>query len=337
MSQHITEQVRSAVDSVYRSDARRVFATLVPLAWRFRACRGSTSRRFRFGAPAMVDGRRSRKSPGLARSPPAVSRRLTRSAAGPASTLHSEPLPSDCRTIPAADPSNLQPIEDDRLRLIFTCCHPALAADARVALTLREVCGLTTEEIARGVSCHAVDDRAADRSREIKNTRRGIPLRSSGARGASPSVLKRSCKSFISCSTKAIQRLRARRSFAPIFRKKPFASRGLLLELLPEPEVMGLLALMLLHESRRAARTSPDGDIILLDDQIARFGIANRSMKVARWLEEQCRLAPSGPTPSKPPSPPLMPLPTAPTPRTGNKSCCFMIRFCKSLRPLLSN
>ncbi|MCI0605399.1 RNA polymerase sigma factor [bacterium] len=161
---------------------------------------------------------------------------------------------------------NEESVEDDRLRLIFTCCHPALPADARVALTLREVCGLTTEEIARAfltapptVAQRIVRAKAKIRDANIPYqvpSREELPDRmetvlhviylvfNEGYYASSGSSLTRS-----DLSSEAIRLAR------------------LVAELLPEPEVMGLLALMLLHESRRIARTSAAGDVVLLEDQ----------------------------------------------------------------------
>ncbi len=161
---------------------------------------------------------------------------------------------------------NEESVEDDRLRLIFTCCHPALSADARVALTLREVCGLTTEEIARAflVAPPTVAQRIVRAKAKIRDahipyqvpSKEDLPERletvlpviylvfNEGYYATSGTSLTRS-----DLSSEAIRLAR------------------LLVELLPEPEVLGLLALMLLHESRRVARTSAEGDVILLDDQ----------------------------------------------------------------------
>ena len=157
-------------------------------------------------------------------------------------------------------------MEDDRLRLIFTCCHPALSPDAQIALTLREVCGLTTEEIARAFLTGAptVAQRIVRAKAKIRDARipyqvpshADLPDRLDSvlhvvylvfnegySASAGPSLVRHDL------SGEAIRLGR------------------LLLELLPEPEVMGLLALMLLHESRRAARTSPEGELVLLDAQ----------------------------------------------------------------------
>ena len=162
-----------------------------------------------------------------------------------------------------ADPES---VEDDRLRLIFTCCHPALSPDAQVALTLREVCGLTTEEIARAFLTPAptLAQRIVRAKAKIRDAR--IPYQ-------------------VPAPAELAERLDAvLRVIYLVFNEGYSASSGetltradlsseairlgrLLVELLPEPEAQGLLALMVLHESRRAARTSADGELILLDQQ----------------------------------------------------------------------
>jgi RNA polymerase sigma-70 factor (ECF subfamily) len=157
-------------------------------------------------------------------------------------------------------------VEDDRLRLIFTCCHPSLAAEAQVALTLREVCGLTTEEIARAhlVPAPTVAQRIVRAKAKIRDAR--IPYEVPG-RGE----LEERLESVL-------------RVIYLVFNEGYLASSGdsltrhdlsgealrlgrLLVELLPEPEAVGLLGLMMLHESRRAARATPEGELVRLEDQ----------------------------------------------------------------------
>src|SRR3981081_1002922 len=157
-------------------------------------------------------------------------------------------------------------VEDDRLRLIFTCCHPALAADAQVALTLREVCGLTTEEIGRAFLTPAptLAQRIVRAKGKIRDAR--IPYQV-----PAPAELAERLEAVLRVIYLVFNEGYAASSGAGLARPalSAGARRGgrLVVELLPAPEALGLLALMLLHESRRAARTSPSGEIILLDDQ----------------------------------------------------------------------
>jgi RNA polymerase sigma-70 factor, ECF subfamily len=157
-------------------------------------------------------------------------------------------------------------VEDDRLRLIFTCCHPALPPDAQVALTLREVCGLTTEEIARAFLSPAptLAQRIVRAKAKIKAAR--IPYQMP-ARADLPERLA----SVLHVVYLVFNEGYSASSGSSLTRHDLSAEAirlgRLLVELLPEPEAMGLLALMLLHESRREARTSADGELLLLDAQ----------------------------------------------------------------------
>src|SRR5262249_49863680 len=157
-------------------------------------------------------------------------------------------------------------IEDDRLRLIFTCCHPALPPDAQVALTLREVCGLTTEEIARAylAATPTVAQRIVRAKTKIRvaRIRYVVPPKDELA-DRLDTVLHVIYLVFNEGYSASAGATLTR----PDLSGEAIRLGRLLIELLPEPEAVGLLALMLLHESRRAARTSTAGELILLDDQ----------------------------------------------------------------------
>jgi RNA polymerase sigma-70 factor (ECF subfamily) len=177
----------------------------------------------------------------------------------------------------ANDPAKqkTEDVQDDRLRLIFTCCHPAIAPDAQIALTLREVCGLTTEEIARAflTSPTTLAQRIVRAKSKIKNAK--IPYQI-----PQPDDLPQRLDSVLHVIYLVFNEGYSASSGQSLTRADLSAEAirlgKLLAELLPDPEVLGLLALMLLHESRRPARTSSEGDLILLENQ-------NRSL----WNREQ--------------------------------------------------
>jgi RNA polymerase sigma-70 factor (ECF subfamily) len=168
-----------------------------------------------------------------------------------------------------------QEVEDDRLRLIFTCCHPALPPDAQLALTLREVCGLTTEEIARAFLSGAptIAKRIVRAKAKIRDARipYEVPPRSD-LKDRLDTVLQVIYLVF----TEGYSASAGASLTRPDVSGEAIRLGRLLMGLLPEPEVMGLLALMLLHESRRAARSTPEGELVLLGDQ-------NRSL----WNRDQ--------------------------------------------------
>ena len=178
-----------------------------------------------------------------------------------------ERLDAEARRTP--EPSAAQDdegVDDDRLRLVFTCCHPALTPDAQIALTLREVCGLTTEEIARAFlsSPPTVAQRIVRAKAKIRDAR--IPYQVP-SRAELPDRLD----SVLHVVYLVFNEGYAASSGDSLTRHdlsgEAIRLGRLLVELLPEPEAMGLLALMLLHESRRAGRTSAEGEIVLLDEQ----------------------------------------------------------------------
>ena len=173
MIEHTAEQVREKVDAVYRSESRRVFATLIRLLGDFDLAEEALHDAFRLRSS---NGRGMACPPIRARgwSRPAASRPSTPCAGAPGSMRRWASYRRATRSRAPADAaaSDDEGVEDDRLRLIFTCCHPALPPDARVALTLREVCGLTTEEIARAFLTAPADAGPAHRARQSEDPRR---------------------------------------------------------------------------------------------------------------------------------------------------------------------
>jgi RNA polymerase sigma-70 factor (ECF subfamily) len=157
-------------------------------------------------------------------------------------------------------------VEDDRLRLIFTCCHPALSLEARIALTLREVCGLTTEEIARAflTTPPTLAQRIVRAKAKIRDAR--IPFEVP-SQNELPDRLDAVLSVIYLVFNEGYYSSSGESATRPDLSNEAIRLGRLLMELLPEPEVAGLLALMLLHESRRRARTSPRGDLVLLEDQ----------------------------------------------------------------------
>jgi len=257
------KNMREVVDGVYRAESRRVFATLIRLLGDFDVAEEALHDAFRAaleqwpqeGVPSnprawLVSAGRFKAIDGL--------RRRARFDA-----LDEEQIENIADESATADADE---IEDDRLRLMFTCCHPALPADAQIALTLREVCGLTTEEIAAAFLTSAPTlaqriVRAKNKIRDAKipysvPTAEELPERLDSVLRVIYLVFN---EGYSASSGDSLTRHDVSGEAIRLAR--------LLVELLLEPEAMGLLALMLLHESRRTARASPSGDLILLDEQ----------------------------------------------------------------------
>jgi RNA polymerase sigma-70 factor (ECF subfamily) len=254
------------VEQIYRAESRRVLATLIRLLGDFDLAEEAMQEAF----AAAVEHWPTEGLPGNPRAWLVSTGRfkaidsLRRRARFDASL---EPLArqlGDGITLPQEIDD--ESVEDDRLRLIFTCCHPALPADAQVALTLREVCGLTTEEIARAFLSPAptLAQRIVRAKAKIKAARIPYQLPS---RGELPERLA----TVLHVVYLVFNEGYSASSGSSLTRRDLSAEAirlgRLLVELLPEPEAMGLLALMLLHESRREARVSPAGELLLLDEQ----------------------------------------------------------------------
>jgi RNA polymerase sigma-70 factor (ECF subfamily) len=266
MTSDLTTDIRQSLDAIYRSESRRVLATLIRLLGDFEVAEDALHDAFRAaleqwpndGVPA--NPRAWLVSAGRFRAIDNMRRRARFDA------LQTE-LAERFETAEIPDEElDEGTVKDDQLRLIFTCCHPALSQDARIALTLREVCGLTTEEIARAflVIPTTVAQRIVRAKAKIRETR--IPYQV-----PSPAELPQRLDTVLHVIYLAFNEGYSASSGESLTRAdisgEAIRLGRLLLELLPDPEVMGLLALMLLHESRRTARTTAEGDLVLLEDQ----------------------------------------------------------------------
>jgi RNA polymerase sigma-70 factor, ECF subfamily len=261
-----TDPVHEAVNAVYTSDSRRVLATLIRLLGDFDAAEEALHDAFRAaleqwprdGVPA--NPRAWLVSAGRFKAIDSLRRRKRFDALDDMGESADVAVEDETAW---ADPES---VEDDRLRLIFTCCHPALSRDAQVALTLREVCGLTTEEIAQAFLTPAptLAQRIVRAKAKIRDAR--IPYQV-----PAPSELAERLDAVLRIIYLVFNEGYTASSGASLTRHDLSAEAirlgRLLVELLPEPEAIGLLALMLLHESRRAARATPTGELILLDQQ----------------------------------------------------------------------
>ena len=254
--------MQEKIEAIYRAESRRVFATLVRLLGDFDLAEEALSDAFRaaleqWPSDGIPDNPRAwLVSTGRFKAIDAIRRRA-----------RFDPLEEDhAETLAAEEKPEAEPIEDDRLRLVFTCCHPALAQDAQVALTLREICGLTTEEIARAFLTPAptLAQRIVRAKNKIRDAR--IPYEVP----AGPQLAER-LDAVLRVVYLVFNEGYSPSAGASVTRAdlsgEAIRLARLLAELLPEPEATGLLALMLIQESRRAARSAANGDLVTLEEQ----------------------------------------------------------------------
>ncbi|KQZ93299.1 MULTISPECIES: RNA polymerase sigma factor [unclassified Pseudomonas] len=276
----VAQAVKARVEQVYREDSRRILATLIRLLGDFDLAEEALHEAFfvaveRWQQDGVPDNPRTwLVSTGRFKAIDVLRRRARFNASRPL-------LLAQLEALEQADWSD-EDVEDDRLRLIFTCCHPALAADAQVPLTLREVCDLTTEEIARAfLSAPAtIAQRIVRAKAKIRDAK--IPYQVPSLAELPErldSVLRVIYLVFNEGYSVSIGAQVTREDLT----REAIRLGRLLMELLPEPEVMGLLAMMLLHESRRVARTSASGELILLDEQ-------DRTLWNGAMIAEGCEL-----------------------------------------------
>jgi RNA polymerase sigma-70 factor, ECF subfamily len=261
------DAVHETVNAVYEAESRRVLATLIRLLGDFDVAEEAMHDAFRAaleqwpreGVPAnprawLVSAGRFKAIDALRRQKRFES---LDEAGNPAAQIG---------VIDTAAWADAESVEDDRLRLIFTCCHPALAFEAQIALTLREVCGLTTEEIGRAFLTPAptLAQRIVRAKGKIRDAH--IPYQV-----PDPADLPERLDAVLRVIYLVFNEGYSASSGAALTRHdlsgEAIRLGRLLVDLLPSPDAIGLLALMLLQESRREARTSPDGELILLDDQ----------------------------------------------------------------------
>jgi len=270
----MADPIRDQLDAVYRRESRRVLATLIRLLGDFDLAEEALHDAFRAaleqwpGEGVPDQPRAWLVSAGRFKAIDSLRRRARFDAS---LTQIADRLYSDSGAGAALD----EDVEDDRLRLIFTCCHPALSADAQVALTLREVCDLTTEEIARAflIPAPTVAQRIVRAKAKIRQA--GIPYQV-----PSRDELPQRIDNVLQVVYLVFNEGYAATSGESLTRhdlcSEAIRLGRLLVELLPDPETLGLLALMLLHESRRPARATADGDLVLLDEQDR--GLWNRAL-----------------------------------------------------------
>lgn len=297
--------IRGTAEAIYRTESRRVLATLIRLLGDFDVAEEALHEAFRIALEKWP-------AEGLPENPRAwlVSTGRFKAIDGLRRRARLRPLDEFAEYVESIEDESADQepdsVEDDRLRLIFTCCHPALAPDAQVALTLREVCGLATEEIARAflVGAPALAQRIVRAKAKIRDAR--IPYEVPG-REALPERLDSVLRVIYLVFNEGYSATAGPAATRHDLSSEAIRLCRLLVELLPEPEATGLLALMLLHESRRTARTTAAGDLITLDEQdrtlwnreligegvaLIRHALANAPLDPASGLRRLRRVGP---------------------------------------------
>jgi RNA polymerase sigma-70 factor (ECF subfamily) len=294
VNDYATKRVRELLEDVYRSESRHVLATLIRLLGDFDTAEEALHDAFavaveqwaRDGVPG--NPRAWLVSTGRFKAIDAMRRRARFDESLAELVKQSETAVYD------NDAQDDESVEDDRLRLIFTCCHPALSPEAQVAMTLREVCGLATEEIARAFLTKpaTIAQRIVRAKAKIHDTRipyevppkKELPDRLDAVLRVIYLVFN---EGYSASSGESLTRHDLSAEAIRLGR--------LLIELLPEPEAIGILALMLLHDSRRAARTSPTGDLILLEDQDRSLWSRDQILEGVSLAEQALSSSPVGP------------------------------------------